>query len=380
MKRVILIHGTFAKNAEWIQKDSSFQLALMKSLKSDVIFSKFDWDGKNCHSSRINYGDKLRIVLEKSLLNNPNDEHILIAHSHGGNVAMYALSKMKNSFSNVSLVTLATPFIRCEKFEISGISGILMIIGIISFFTAMFYLPNQISLEIEGPFSFLNGPIRFIKFAIAFLIAKGLIKIKAFIISEFQEYVNLFYKKIDYRKTELKRMLVVRIEGDEALLWLRISSFLQKVTSKFGERATKLSFLSFGYLYALLFTISIIVILLGELTFNKINLSFLDLEEMQIVYLIIFVLFLILLIFPALVFIISLPILYLFRGNPLIFGWENFFKGLSLSIYPSQNPPDEITYDVLSYPSDIKRVKGLLHSQPYLNSEIITKIGLWIEG
>ena len=50
-------------------------------------------------------------ILTESL-REPESKPIIITHSHGGNVALLALSKLQCSGSRVKLITMATPFLR----------------------------------------------------------------------------------------------------------------------------------------------------------------------------------------------------------------------------------------------------------------------------
>jgi predicted alpha/beta hydrolase family esterase len=106
--RIILIHGTWAKNAEWIQDDSKLSRVL-KDEFSKVSIEKFEWDGKN--------NVRKRAIASKNLLkkikSNSTEDCILISHSHGGNIAVNSLT---NNLKNLKgIVTLNTPFLYALK-------------------------------------------------------------------------------------------------------------------------------------------------------------------------------------------------------------------------------------------------------------------------
>ncbi len=118
-KRVVtLVHGTFAKHADWIQEGQILTKALCAN-DDDTVLDRFCWSGKNRHTKRIQAGDELRehlIELITSYKNTGvNVEHHIIAHSHGGNVALYALRDRGDEndalLADVKLITLATPFL-----------------------------------------------------------------------------------------------------------------------------------------------------------------------------------------------------------------------------------------------------------------------------
>jgi hypothetical protein len=129
---IILVHGTwgrgfFAKNPDeggckdspskgpklWFEKDSDFRNNLeqqLASLSLDCSIFPFHWSGANSVLARDRAAAKLADTL-KTHLQDPHATPIVIAHSHGGNVALRALCHLEDT-SRVRLVTLATPFLR----------------------------------------------------------------------------------------------------------------------------------------------------------------------------------------------------------------------------------------------------------------------------
>jgi hypothetical protein len=127
--RFTLVHGTFAAETPWVSGKQSHSLRhyLAKELKTEnVRFNDgFVW-GKTGLISRWSYDqtNKARLKGESELRNylanqaDPLDEserHFIIAHSHGGNVAMYALKNQNLSQNVCGLICLATPFLYPRK-------------------------------------------------------------------------------------------------------------------------------------------------------------------------------------------------------------------------------------------------------------------------
>jgi hypothetical protein len=363
MHRIILIHGTFASNADWIQQDSAFQREIRKYLSHSVIFNKFDWDGRNCHTSRIKSSEKLKLELEHSMKLFPNDKHTVIAHSHGGNIAMYAFSKLEVPIHNLSLVTLATPFIRCSEEKYGGIQGILAIFMIISFLYILILLR-------------INGILYFI--VLYPIVVYSIPKFFQLFINYLEKRKDKFLEKIDTTNLKISKFLVVKIEGDEALYWLFGSSLLTNVISRIKNIMFKASFFAYP-----LFIIVAISIALGSFFNKKISNLFdydfnLIEDHLWDFWMVSFFIILCLFCLAIIISIIAIPLYFVFRCNPLIFGWENFLTALSLNLFPSSTPNETISFETLAYSSDVKLGKGLLHSQPYINNEIIASIGRWI--
>ena len=89
----IIIHGTFATDARWHQKNSEEQKALAKTLKklkhTNFELHSFTWSGENNHKARLKAADELLIFLKRL----PQPYHI-IAHSHATTIVCIAAQKM----------------------------------------------------------------------------------------------------------------------------------------------------------------------------------------------------------------------------------------------------------------------------------------------
>ena len=129
---IILVHGTwgrgfFAKTQDdgscedalsegakrWFEKGSDFRKNLeeqLESLSLEYSIFQFHWSGANSVLARDRAAAKLADKL-KTHLQDQNATPIVIAHSHGGNVALRALSHLGEA-NRVRVVTLATPFLR----------------------------------------------------------------------------------------------------------------------------------------------------------------------------------------------------------------------------------------------------------------------------
>jgi hypothetical protein len=86
----VLVHGTYATNSAWVQTGSSLRSYLQKRFGPNVTFQKFSWTGVNSFRGRKNAAIELRQLLLVLTTQNPTPDFFIIAHSHGGNVAMMA--------------------------------------------------------------------------------------------------------------------------------------------------------------------------------------------------------------------------------------------------------------------------------------------------
>lgn len=126
---VIPVHGTFAG------RDGATQWQICDDLQKvgAVIHPDFKWSGNNNHPSRIAAGKELAAYID-SLKIPPSDCLFLVAHSHGGNVALYAL-KHTGTERVEGIVFLATPFLlfRPHNFAFVGITMSPYAIAMIAF-------------------------------------------------------------------------------------------------------------------------------------------------------------------------------------------------------------------------------------------------------
>lgn len=110
-----LVHGTFATNAPWTQEGSLLRRTLTNELGDDVTFRAFLWSGDNSFAARSDAAKKLRAFLDREVESKPNDKHVVIAHSHGGNVALSAIEAGTTGRQIDAVICLATPFITARR-------------------------------------------------------------------------------------------------------------------------------------------------------------------------------------------------------------------------------------------------------------------------
>jgi hypothetical protein len=116
---VVLVHGTWGRGvrpfltdvAAWCADGSEMRRAVQSALGHLTQFVPFAWSGANSASGRMRAAEILRERLQLLRDGNPNACIHVVAHSHGGNVVLYALKKMSEDAKISSFVFLSTPFI-----------------------------------------------------------------------------------------------------------------------------------------------------------------------------------------------------------------------------------------------------------------------------
>jgi hypothetical protein len=96
----------------WFLEDSSFQIELAKLTGRTLTWVPFEWNGKNSFSARASAAVALSQHLIDWFQREPEAEHVVIAHSHGGSVAVAAACVLDDCIPNqlTKVITLATPF------------------------------------------------------------------------------------------------------------------------------------------------------------------------------------------------------------------------------------------------------------------------------
>jgi len=117
---VTLIHGTWAKRSDWTDPEKSLMADALRSfLPPPVEILRFAWSGRNSPRARRVAADNLRDHLRNAINNNPvNAHHFVIAHSHGGNVALQALNDPGLMQTIDGVACLSTPFLSVRDREV----------------------------------------------------------------------------------------------------------------------------------------------------------------------------------------------------------------------------------------------------------------------
>src|ERR1041384_1512570 len=107
-----LVHGTWSRFARWTRGGSLLRHAIRDRFGQSVEFRRLSWSGKNTHAARREAAERLADDLESCRRDRLDSPIVLIGHSHGGNVIIYAAARKSVREEISALVCLATPFFR----------------------------------------------------------------------------------------------------------------------------------------------------------------------------------------------------------------------------------------------------------------------------
>ena len=114
-----LVHGTFARDADWVNNPQSPLRQRLQEKLGDVDFEVFKWTGGNSDVDRYAGADGLQWAMRCVRKDHPDRRQFVIGHSHGGNVILRALDGFTEAGHIDGAVTLATPFINCKPRDLN---------------------------------------------------------------------------------------------------------------------------------------------------------------------------------------------------------------------------------------------------------------------
>jgi pimeloyl-ACP methyl ester carboxylesterase len=374
---ITLVHGTFAREAEWILSEAEFCRIIGRELPERCVFKPFQWSGDNNHQARFDAATALAKDLLATLNQYPTSRHFVIAHSHGGNIALAAQGHWAVKGKLAGIITLGTPFISCAPRKVNlGIEitftslGILFIaIIMLVYAITIFHLVWNGTLR-GGLMSAIYGGLLLIFNRVFF----GSIKSAWSLFSDFcSGRLNGFVKTTQQRASRrfflstshLPPVICFSVSDDEAGRWLAL---LRKL-GNFGPAVSAGISNMFPWLIALVQIVLLLTVIVG--LFGK---------SLALVIMVIpLAVSICLLVLAAIMFMLVLVITIVsqraIRAHRFGFGGEtildNLFSDISISDFPLNAPT---VTRVATYASG-----GLRHSSYYKDPAIARCIAHWIE-
>lgn len=381
---ITLVHGTFAeepKERQWTLEDSEFRATLAKHLSANVEFDDFQWDGRNRHSSRVQAGQRLANQLINKNQKSEGDRRILIGHSHGGNVVMYAVKALvRKSKDDIvdGIVCLATPHITVSE---RSLHGSFIAIGILIGFvlSAIYAIGITVPAFNAG---FEIGGLIGVLFMVGFFIVFGL-PIWLFAEPLHDKIATAAETKAKELATpELDKMpiLSVKVRRDEAYLLLFTQQFLAAFARPFWRHGIAIAGRLFLAVIVALAAIAFLLVLYNMIPFvPDIELGFLTNSFGEIFgrffAIVLFVL--------AIILVLVLVSPVLIRSHRWGFGREDLVTRSCLSVGVSERPQgctlcDQETFLLSTIKAELKN-RSLRHGIVYRSPTILKYVANWIE-
>ncbi len=216
---VTLIHGTWAREAAWTKENSPLREELDK-LPGVRLVNRFCWEGYNSHRARLRGADRLKVYLLECATTYPDEEHFIIAHSHAGNLVLYALRDERAAQQVRGMVCLSTPFIICKKRDY-GRSELwpIVLLALIGFCIAIYRVVGAAVPGLSWMFKLMILPL--VSAVLLFVARRFSLPRAAEILESFR-----------LPKLAADRLLLIRAPGDEASVALATSYFVSFLLTK----------------------------------------------------------------------------------------------------------------------------------------------------
>jgi hypothetical protein len=268
---VTLVHGTWprgflnlGREVEWYCSNSVFCAALSSVNKDATLIHRFAWSGANTIAARLDGAKKLRSELRLLLDKHPDARHFLVAHSHGGNIALSAIDESSIAARISGIVALSTPFVRISLKEwvreeldfgrgmlqqlVPGFTGLFLVFAALYCFWHADDSLSSLSTHLPRPIVVLFLAIELILFLA--MVIGGVGWSMAAIMPFFAQrsWRKLRQKAVDYvaavcvSRLDQVRLLIVRPVEDEASATLMVGQFVSWVFGSFEDRCVILLF------------------------------------------------------------------------------------------------------------------------------------------
>lgn len=389
---VTAVHGTWASRAGWTSPGSALHSAIRARFGEGAVIEPFLWSGKNSHGARLQAGQDLVPHLLDISRRYPGVPSHIVAHSHGGNVALYAVRDPRLAGKVQRVVCLATPFISAEVRALDPMLGLaqkVMLLGALGLPIAMavFFAVSglmsalgpasalpQIESKRSTPLEVLVGAtgaaalwawlgIAMHRFGRRFLDGP----LRGWLTSRQRQFVDLYSHPAERNLPVLN----IQVEGDEARGWL---GRLQRCAEKGFDCATPRAILLTAVIVWSILAFS----LLGSIPWlNLLSLSaeksfFYVIGGLVVAY-VVFLFLLCIAFLVAHVFLITAPIAL--RAHGLGFGEWSLFDNWLVRIQAAEAPPGEAQTILYKLEG-----RGMRHSRVHDDRRAMSEIADWMMG
>jgi len=109
---ITLVHGTWGRNSPFTRPKSALRQYVRQQIQCEIGFLRFQWSGRNSNTARVEAGKELASFLRSAIYKYPEHVHVVIAHSHGVNVALHAFADNGVASQIAGVVSVGAPFLR----------------------------------------------------------------------------------------------------------------------------------------------------------------------------------------------------------------------------------------------------------------------------
>jgi pimeloyl-ACP methyl ester carboxylesterase len=214
----VLVHGTAGRSNDWPR----LKARLVKELPSPLLVEDFKWSGSNRMLSRARDTAKLEAYLSDVAGLFPKARIHIVAHSHGGNLAVRAATE--GLLPRIAtIVCLATPFLIVEKRRSSELAILSMVMAVMLTLIAVGIGALQLSFLIRLPLE-PTWLLVLVRYAVGICAAAWAARSAWRFAERLFSRVDRAAEALQYDHQRSLPLYIVRSPGDEATVLL---TFLQ---------------------------------------------------------------------------------------------------------------------------------------------------------
>ena len=382
---VILVPGTWARghfgflrnrhktrDAHWFEKDSTFSYRLTAALNDLEIHSHIechDWSGANSVRHRYDAATRLSALVERRKASADKPVQVIIAHSHGGTVALLAMRQLQErgiDINDVLVVTMATPFVEMRMADHPGLGaaltgsrryGVLLLSALMVplYLTRLF--PSSVTVLSIG--AYVAGAL--VLFCGSYAIFRFVDKLERARAATRKERHLLTLTSGGMHASGMIGPLVIRGINDEAALLLAAGTLASKISDFF------ISAYMYFYLWIFGFVFLPVVIIDMRLNFDE------PLVHALTGYL------------STAILAVGAPIIGAGIGSLAVawicrsvYGREFFFAPFWYEVWAQSSPDTDGALTVITLPPTRRNRSGLRHSI-HEHERVIDSIACWIQ-
>jgi hypothetical protein len=239
---VTLVHGTrlrFARQATWVQPESTFSTLLRLKLAAPVHVYPFYRSGRNSVSARAEGGRRLAEHLQDVARCHPRARRFVIGHSHGGNVVIRALGVPGTPDTVDGAVALSTPFLAVSPRSFGASLKVNLVLAAV---VSIYFIRGLVTYFARTTPGSADSTTVVLTIVSAVIMLALLLSMNR----DLQRWITTFIEQLQ-KDVELPstlpstRVLIVRGSGDEASALLASVQFVGWLATRMTQLASDLA-------------------------------------------------------------------------------------------------------------------------------------------
>jgi pimeloyl-ACP methyl ester carboxylesterase len=392
---VTFIHGTWGRRSRWYSEGSKLRERLTARFGNRVHFNVVRWSGRNSHAARAAAITELRRSLDCLEGGTVNSRHFVITHSHGGNIAIYALREADIRTRLSGVICLNTPFMAVLRRNVSPLTTLVLFIaaavGFIVLDSVTMYSINAFANALWLEELKDTWWVKACNTLAAFIARIGLIRLlNTAMTVHVPRMAGIMNRRfVEYREAARQEIvlptvnmpvLCIRTAGEEVVGAVAAATYAANAPlTALHPRALLLLFtlLIVGHFTGFVPSLIPINDLTVGFTFTIWPKWAFDWQSQLYLYMISSVAYVLVII--SLLLLIAVILNPILRMAPIGLGWKYFIGGLLLNVTFTYTPATSAQVEFVDLDTELFGALGLSHSKVYDHQKTADAIGEWMD-